>query len=104
MTPHTPQLKGVIERIFAIIKEGVLEILLNVKPNEDTQKIMWDEAIRTCKCLINVMVTTGSTTSPFRNFYGEKPKIVGSFSEFVCIGHVTKRENFKKQMIDKPFN
>ena len=47
------------------------------------------------------MATTGITTSPFEMFSGEKPKIIGSFSEFGRIGYVTKREKFKKQTKDK---
>ena len=49
----------------------------------------------------NCISTTGSTTSPFKTFYWEKPKIIGSFSEFVRIGYVTKRDMFKNQMADK---
>ena len=49
------------------------------------------------------MAITGSTISPFENFYGEKTKIIGSFSEFGRIGYVTKRYKFKKQIIGKTF-
>ena len=49
------------------------------------------------------MATTGSTISLFENFYGENPKIIGSFSEFGRIRYITKRENFKKQMTGKIF-
>ena len=47
------------------------------------------------------MAITGSTTSLFEKFYGEKPKIIGLLLEFGRIGYVTKPENFKKQMMDK---
>ena len=36
------------------------------------------------------MDTTGSTKIPFGNFYGEKPKVIGLFSEFGRIAYVTK--------------
>ena len=36
-------------------------------------------------------------------FPWKKSKIIGLFSEFGCIGYVTKQEKFKKQMIDKLF-
>ena len=49
------------------------------------------------------MDTTGSTTSPFENFEGEKPKIIGSFSEFGSIVYITKWGKFKKKMTDKTF-
>ena len=49
------------------------------------------------------MDTTGSTTSPFEKFYGEKLKIIGLFSEFGRIGYVIKQDNFKNQMTDKTF-
>ena len=49
------------------------------------------------------MATMGSTTSPFESFYGENPKIIGSFSEFGRIRYVTKRDKFKKQITDKSF-
>ena len=41
MTPHTPQLNGVIEERFSVIKEGALDMLLNEKLNDTNQKIMW---------------------------------------------------------------
>ena len=44
------------------------------------------------------MATIGSTKSPFEIFYGEKPKIVGSFSEFGRISYVTKWDKLKKYM------
>ena len=48
MTPHTPQLNGVIEGIFSVIKEGALDMLLNEKLNDTNQKIMWEESVHTC--------------------------------------------------------
>ena len=47
------------------------------------------------------METTGSTKSPFENFYGEKKEIIGSFSEFVANTYVTEREKIKIQMTEK---
>ena len=74
MTPHAPQMNGVIERRFDVIKEGALEMLLNAKINETDQKILWAEAVHTCKHVRNSMATTGSTTSTFKNVYAEKPR------------------------------
>ena len=51
----------------------------------------------------NSMAIMGSTTSPFDIFYGEKPNIIGSFSEFGRIGYITKRDKFKNQITDKTF-
>ena len=48
-------------------------MLLNSKLNDTAHKILWAEDVRTCKCLRNSMANTGSTTSPFEVFYGEKP-------------------------------
>ena len=78
-TPHTPQLNGVTERKFSIIKEGALAMLLNAKLNDTAQKMLWAEAVHTCKRVRNSMANTGSTAIPFKNFYGEKPNIIGSF-------------------------
>ena len=47
------------------------------------------------------MATTGSTTSQFENLYGEKPNIIGLFSEFGRIGYVNKQCKFKKKISDK---
>ena len=44
----------------------------------------------------NSMVTTGSTSIPFENFYEEKPKIIGFLSEFGHIAYVTKKEKIRK--------
>ena len=32
-----------------------------------------------CERVRNIIATTGSTTSPFENFYGEKLKVLGLF-------------------------
>ena len=71
-------------------------MLVNAKLNDADQKMLWAEAVHTCKPVINSMADTGSTTSLFEIFYGEKPKIIGLFSEFGRIGYVTKQEKSKK--------
>ena len=76
-------------------------MLLNAKLNNPAQKILWEEAVHTCEHAVKIMSRTGSTTSPFKNFYGKEPKIIGLFSEFGRIGYVTKRKNTKKQMTEK---
>ena len=50
------------------------------------------------------MATMGSTKIPFEKFHGEKPNIIGLFSEFGRITYVTKQDKFKKQVTDKNFN
>ena len=47
------------------------------------------------------MATSGSTKSQFEIFYGEKPNIIGSLSEFGRITYVTKRNKTKKQITYK---
>ena len=47
MTPHTPQLNEVTERIFSVIKEGALAMLLNAKRDDTAQKMLWMEAVHT---------------------------------------------------------
>ena len=49
------------------------------------------------------MATIGSTKSLFEDFYREKPKMIGSFSEFGLIAYVTKRDKIKKQMMEKTY-
>ena len=71
-------------------------MVLKAKLNDTAQKMLWAEAVNMCERIRNSMANTGSTTSPFENFYGEKPKIIGSLSEFVGIGYITKRDKFKK--------
>ena len=75
-----------IERRFELIREGALSVLLNEKLNDTAQRILWEEAVHMCECVTNGMATTGSTTSPFEIFYGEKPKIIGLFLGFDLIG------------------
>ena len=75
-----PQFSVVTERIFVVIKNRVLAMLLNMKLNDTAQKIMWEETVHTCERVRNSIKTTGCTKSPFEIFYREKPNIVGSFS------------------------
>ena len=65
--------------------------------------MMWVETFHTCERVRNSMDTMGSTTSLFKNSYGENPNIIG----FV-LGVQTHRirhqmEKFKKEMMDKTF-
>ena len=48
-TPYTPQLNGIIERILAATKEGLLAMMLNAKLYDTAQKILWLEAVHTCE-------------------------------------------------------
>ena len=48
-TSHTPQLNGVIERIFEVVKEVALAMILNAKFNDTAQKMLWSEAVHTYK-------------------------------------------------------
>ena len=102
-TTHKPKLNRVIERIFTIIKEGELDILMNVKLNDRYQKMIWAEAIHTCEHVRKIMDTTVSTKIPFETFYGDKPKIIGLFSEFGCITYVTKWDKCDKKMTEKMY-
>ena len=47
MIPHTSHLNGFIERIFSVIKEGDLSIILNKKLNDTAQKTLREEAVHT---------------------------------------------------------
>ena len=78
-TLHTPQMIIVRERIFAVIKEGALEMLLNAKLNDTDKKMLLAEAVHMYKWVRNSISTKCSTTSPLKTFHGEKPKIIGSF-------------------------
>ena len=93
---HTPQLNGYNERIFEVITEMSLSMLLNAKLNGTGQKILWVESVHTCELVHNSMENTGSTKSPSEILYGEKQKTIGLFSEFGSIKYVTKRKNIKK--------
>ena len=100
-TPHTPQLNSIIERISAFIKEGSLSMLLNLKLNDTYQKTLWSDSVHTWERVQKIMATIGSMKSLFENFYGEKPNIIGLFSEVGRITCITKRKNIKKQMKEK---
>ena len=83
-TPHTPQMNGVIEIIFYVIKEGELAMLLNKKLNNTYQKMLWAKAVHTRERVRNGMATTANTTSQFENVYGEKSRsLVCSWSSEV---------------------
>ena len=78
-------------------------MLLKVKFNDTAQKMLWAEAVHTCKFLQKIMAATGSTKGLFGIFYGEKPKIIGLFLEFGHIEYIIKRENIKKKNMDKTY-
>ena len=76
-------------------------MLLNAKINDTAQKMMWVDAVHAWERVRNSMANTGSTTSPFEMFYGEKPKIIVLFLEFVHIDYITKYDKFKKKVTEK---
>ena len=78
-------------------------MLLNAKLNDTAQKFIRAETVHMRKIVRNSMETTGSTKRPFKIFYGEKLKIIGSFSEFGCIAYIMKRGNNKKQIKGKTY-
>ena len=47
------------------------------------------------------MPPTGSTKIPYEIFYGEKPKIIGLFSEFGRVAYVMKRGGIRRYIKDK---
>ena len=67
-------------------------MILNSKLNDTDQKMLCAKAVHTCKHVRNSMVTNNSQKIPFGIFYGEKPRIIGLFSEFGCITYVKNRE------------
>ena len=56
-------------------------MLLNAKLNDTAQKFLWKGYVHTCERIQNIMATEVSMQSLFEMFYGEKPKIFGSFLE-----------------------
>ena len=44
------------------------------------------------------MANTGSTKRPFEFCFGDKPKFIGSLSEFGRIKYVNKKVNIKKSI------
>ena len=91
MTPHTPQFNGIIEGRCVVIKEEVLSKLFNAKLNGTATNIMQAEARHTCELMQNSAATKFSLNIPLEIFYGEKPRTIGSFSQFGRILYNTKR-------------
>ena len=75
-------------------------MIMNEKLNDTDQKILLEEAVHIQKRSRKSTNTMGSTNSPFENFHGEKPNIIGSFSWFGRITYVTKWGKLKKEMED----
>ena len=98
MTLHMPQFNGVIDRIFAVIKEVALDMILNEKLNDTSKKMMWAEAFHTYKRVRNGRDATGSTNSLSTIFYENNPKISGLLSEFGNIASVTKRDKLRRKL------
>ena len=78
-------------------------MLINVEINDTSQKMIWAQALHTCKCGRNSMATMGGTKIPFETFYGEKPNIIGSFSWFGRIAYITKWDKLNRQMTYKTY-
>ena len=102
-TAHAPVEYSHGENIFCY-QGRIVRIAINVKLNNTAQKMLWGEAVHTCERIRNSMSTTGSTTSQFENYHGEKLKIIGLLSEFGRIGYVIKLDKFKEKMTDKKIN
>ena len=82
-----PQLNVVIERKFAVIKEGALDMLFNEKLNDTYQTMLWAEASHTRKLLRNSMETTSNAKSPFGISIEKNPRSLVCYHiwmYFVC--------------------
>ena len=51
-------------------------MMLNAKLNDTAKKFQWSEAAHTCERVRKFMAATGSTTSPFVNFYVENRRLL----------------------------
>ena len=60
--------------------------------------MLWAEEVHTCEIVSNSMEKNNSTKDQFGIFYGDKPKIIGLFSEFGPVVYVMIREKIKGQM------
>ena len=67
------QLNGALERIFAVIEEGALEIRHNAKLKKTAHKMLWAKVVHTCKHVRNSIETMNSTKSLFEILYLKKP-------------------------------
>ena len=76
-------------------------MLLNAKLNGTAHKLLLANNFHMCKHARNSMTTTIITKSQFEMFYGDKPKVIGLFSEFGHIAYITKSDRFKKQTTKK---
>ena len=52
---NTPQMNGVVERAFAVVKERALAMLFNAAFTKQTREFLWEEATNTTTFLSNIL-------------------------------------------------
>ena len=96
-TPHIPQLNVVIKRIFEVIKEGALAMLLRKKSTDISQKMLLKEAVNTCKSVWNSMTVQAVWISWLKLFM-ERNWIFLVCSQSLDVSHMSLK---RKILINK---
>ena len=94
--PNTPQLNGVVERKFVVIRDRGLAIMLGAGLNEEHQGKLWAEAMNTATKLTNVAPTMATGKPPDEMWYGEYQNWTKHLKKWGQIGFVTIRIKQRK--------
>ncbi|MEM7375719.1 MAG: reverse transcriptase domain-containing protein, partial [Bacteroidota bacterium] len=91
--PYTPQLNGVAERGFAVVKMRAMAMLEKAGLTDKMKDKLWAEAVNTATYISNIVPTSANEDSkcPDEVFYGEQPKGYKYLHPFGQVGYVTKR-------------
>ena len=100
--PDTPQQNGVVERRIAVIQQKALAAMCAANLNQETQDLLWGEAVMYANKTVNIMPNTRKPHSyPMREFTGQETQLVPYLQPFGRIGVVTIRKKLHGKWKEK---
>ena len=97
---NTPQMNGVVERAFSVVKEQAMAMLYNDQFTNQTRKYLWAEPTNTATYISNILPNLSNEGNKCSDkiFYGEKPKGFSYLRPFGKIGYVSNFNKIKGKM------
>ena len=81
-TTQTPQYNGIVERAFATLYGRTRAMLNEAQLYKKERMGLWAEAANTATLLDNITVNETKKTSPYKEFFGEEPKLIERLRTF----------------------
>jgi len=99
--PKTPQRNGRVERKFQTLFGRVRSMLNGAGLKDEVRTGIWAECASTATHYSNILVTRGSSASPYELLYKKKPSCINELRTFGEMGVVADRKKIQGKLEDR---